>query len=56
MAPLQDIDYYAWSIERYYLKDDTEEWLSWSKAPDLKSDVGENLPWVRILPLPPICN
>ena len=27
----------------------------WIKAPHLKCDVGESLPWVRILPLLPCC-
>jgi hypothetical protein len=30
-----------------------EEWLSWFKAPDLKSDVGVSSPGVRIPPPPP---
>ena len=36
------------------LGDHSEEWLSWFKAPDLKSDVGASSPWVRIPPPPPI--
>jgi hypothetical protein len=43
----------AWADARLRGPATAEEWLSWFKAPDLKSGVGGSSPGVRIPPPPP---
>ena len=54
VPPASAIDPRRGRSHRPRCSDLSEEWLSWFKAPDLKSDVGESSPGVRIPPPPPI--